>query len=176
MSALAEFYDERIDSRPDLAERYWPLYKAAAALVPRGARVVELGCGTGEFAAYVMGRVSSYLGLDFSSQAIEGARKRLPGIRFRVADLRKDWIPDRDTYVTLEVLEHLDDDLALLDRLPRGAEVILSVPSFDSASHVRFFPEKGDARRRYKGRLHIDHERYVTLPNGAFFHLLRGTL
>jgi trans-aconitate methyltransferase len=172
----AEFYDRRYaEVGESKAERYQPLYAAAAALIPDAADVMELGCGSGGFAALICDR-TYYWGLDFAPGLIEAARQRLPNAVFEVADLRTAVIPRADVYVALEVLEHLDDDLGLLARLPRGARVVLSVPSFDSASHVRFFAASGSARARYRVALAIDHEQEIPLRRGAFFHLLAGVV
>lgn len=170
------FYEARHEEvGGKFAERYIPLYEAAAALIPEGASVVELGCGAGKFAPYALARTGSYLGLDFAPALIDAAEGTHPG-HFAVADLRTDPIPEAQVYVALEVLEHLDDDLGLLARLPRGATAILSVPSFDSASHVRWFPEPGSAKSRYERWLYAVSERTLSLPSGAFFHLLAGTV
>jgi trans-aconitate methyltransferase len=171
-AAPAAFYDSRLARTDSSLDAYRPLFRAAAALLPAG-RVVELGCGTGRFAAFIGER--DYVGLDFAPGHIEAARRYQPDCDFRVADLRTDPIPPADAYVALEVLEHLDDDLGLLRRLPSAATVVLSVPSFDSASHVRFFVARGSAAARYGPELAIDTVRYVELKRGAYFHLLRGT-
>lgn len=178
MSVGADFYDRLLDNpkSPYLGSvddsPYLPMYRAVAALVPPGP-VVELGCGTGRLAAMLTDH--PYIGLDFAERLLEEARAYCPGADFRLADLRTDPIPLAATYVATEVLEHLDDDLALLKRLPLFATVVLSAPSFDSESHVRYFPLKGEARRRYGDLLAIDHEEIVELPRkGAFFHILRG--
>lgn len=135
-------------ARRPLARSPWrPVYEAAARLVPGGARVVDLGSGTGRFASLLPG--AGYLGLDFSAVAVAEARRYAPAHEFRVADLREIVPPPADVYVTLEVLEHLDDDLALLARLQAGALVVLSVPSYDSAAHVRHFPAARHVRDRY---------------------------
>ena len=123
----------------------------------------------------LLGKVRSYVGLDFAPRLISEARRYEPRGDFRVADLRTDPIPDAEVYVANEVLEHLDNDLGLLRRLPKGSTVVLSVPSFDSRSHVRHFPKPSSARNRYGAALHIDHAEVIPLPRGAFFHLLRGT-
>lgn len=173
------FYDRLLDNpkSPYLGpvddSPYLPMYRAVAALVPEGP-VVELGCGTGRLAAMLI-ESHPYIGLDFAERLLEEARVYAPEGDFRLADLRTDPIPLAPTYVATEVLEHLDDDLALLQRLPLFATVVLSAPSFASESHVRWFPSQGDARRRYEQLLAIDHEEYVELPRkGAFFHILRG--
>ena len=172
---MKQFYDERSANQKYLA-RYIPLYAAVLPLIRWGSRVVELGSGNGRMAAILLASEipSSYLGLDFAPETVKRA-KLLVGDVFRVGDLTTCDIPDADVYVTLEVLEHLDDDLGLLSRLPARRTVVLSVPSFDSASHVRHFPQAHSALRRYESVLDIDHDQAVPVPGKrAFFHLLRG--
>lgn len=176
-----EFYDARlaVPGTPLLADAeggpYAALIAAALELVDPTADVVELGCGTGRFARELIARgVGSYVGIDFAPGHIAEARRYVPDAEFRLADLRTALIPRADVYVALEVLEHLEDDLGLLAELPFGSDVVLSVPSFDSASHVRTFPVRGDAVERYCGLLAIDEIRYIDHRRGHFFHLLRG--
>jgi len=71
---------------------------------------------------------------------------------------------DTRTYVCLEVLEHLDDDCDLIGKLPAGARLILSVPSFESDTHVRWFDSFDDVTGRYDGLL--DFTETVVLPVG----------
>jgi trans-aconitate methyltransferase len=183
-----DFYDALLDD-PTSAflgsvedSPYRELYQRVVALVRPGTVVVELGCGSGRLAMLLVDVAWAYIGLDFSKAMIEQARRDasrkfdLMG-HFVVADLRTNYIPDADIYIATEVLEHLDDDLALLARLPSESTVILTVPSFDSESHVRTFPNPGDAVARYEGLLDIDTEERIDLPAaGAFFHLIRGTV
>lgn len=175
------FYDRALADRrnsqwlPLRANPYRMLWAATAELVPGRATIVELGCGTGRLAPLLAARGRSYLGLDFAPAVIAEARRYFPEGRFEVADLTRDPIPEADVYVADEVLEHLDDDLGLLAALPCGSLVVLSVPSFDSAAHVRFFPVWGDAADRYRVLLELD--RALRIPHGKagrFFHLLRG--
>jgi trans-aconitate methyltransferase len=171
----ADFYDERLATVLDAEERYQPLYEAALELVPPQSHVVELGSGSGRFAAMLLEqRAASYIGIDFAPETTTEARRYVGQDVFRVDDLRTCLIPPADVYVSLEVLEHLEDDLALIKRLPRHAWLVLSVPSFPSASHVRWFPEIGSAVRRYEDVLKMDQQQIIPLPSGAFFHLLRG--
>jgi trans-aconitate methyltransferase len=170
LAAPAEFYDAAIP-RLNYRGGYRDLWKRTARLVPPGS-VVELGCGPGLLLPYLAGH--PYIGLDFSAQSIALAQRSFPRADFRVADIREP-IPEANTYVMNEVLEHLDDDLGLLSSLPPSV-VVLSVPSFDSESHVRFFAKEGSAERRYGRILDIDHVEYVPHGNaGRFFHLIRGT-
>lgn len=173
MAKLAEppaFYDAALP-KANYRGGYRDLWRRTAKLVPKDATVVELGCGPGMLLPYL--GIRSYVGLDFSPNAIATARRMYPRADFRVADVREP-IPAADVYVMNEVLEHLDDDLALLRSLPPST-VVLSAPSFDSASHVRFFAKEGAAVKRYGRVLAIDHTEYVRHGSaGRFFHLIRG--
>lgn len=179
-AAPETFYERVLDDprnsqwRPLDGNPYQALWERTAELVPRDQDVVELGCGTGRLAPLLAERSRSYIGVDFAPRLIREARAH-SAADFRVLDLRTDPIPAADVYVANEVLEHLDDDLGLLRRLPEGAMVIVSVPSFDSASHVRYFPDRGAARERYAEVLDIDQWDFVPHGrNGRFFTLLRG--
>ncbi len=55
-----------------------------ARQIPPGHRVLDLGCGTGELLAAM--QPSFGLGIDFSIQAVNRARKRHPKLRFEVSD------------------------------------------------------------------------------------------
>ncbi len=174
------FYDRALADRRNsqwlAVERnpYRPLWEATAALVPEGVSLVELGCGTGRLASLLVPKVRAYLGIDFAPACIAEARRFVPDAAFLVADLRNG-VPEAEVYVANETLEHLDDDLALLRSLPSGSLVILSVPSFDSAAHVRHFPERWQALDRYALALAVDHVEYVPHgTRGRFFHLIRG--
>lgn len=181
MAEGPDFYDRALDDprnsswHPIEGNQYALLWRSTAAMVPEGATVVELGCGTGRLASLIAGKAKHYVGLDFAPRCIAEARRFLPDVIFLVADLRSTPLPDADVYVANEVMEHLDDDRGLVERIPSGATVILSLPSFDSASHVRHFPERGQALHRYADLLDIDTVVYVPHGRrGRFFHLLRG--
>ncbi len=120
----------------------------------RHTRILDIGCGPGQFAEYLLQRCPSieYTGVDFSRVAIDAAKKRCPPGTFVEADLFQTDILDEGEYdlvVALEVLEHLEDDLAVLGRIPAGKDVIFSVPNFDSFGHVRFFPTVASVDERY---------------------------
>lgn len=120
--------------------------------------VVDLGCGDGRLArllSWDRGFKTTYKGVDFSPEAIRVANSRLLGKRFTfaVADITKvsSWNSPRQArcYVFCEVLEHLQDDISVLKAVPKGQPMWLSVPSFDDASHVRWFGQFSDAYERY---------------------------
>lgn len=159
----ADFYDRVYGERPSYQKGwrtspYLVLWNRIMELLDEREcdSVLEVGCGTGQFAE-MLGEhgLGSYEGFDFSSVAIEMAAGRsVPeGYRFSVEDVRTGGsLPSSSAraVVCTEVLEHLDDDLGMMGRLPRGALFVGSVPTRDSAAHVRFFPKSSTVRARYR--------------------------
>lgn len=76
--------------------------------------VIELGCGTGKNTSYLLNRADKVIGLDFSEEMLNKAKKKIIDIRaeFRKADLTTDWKIE-DNYADLItcslVLEHIKD-------------------------------------------------------------------
>ncbi|MEI8120587.1 MAG: glycosyltransferase [bacterium] len=97
--------------------------------VPRGQSVLELGCGTGD----LLNRLepSRGVGVDFSSNMIELARARHPGLRFMCADAHHFEISETFDYVILsDLVNDLWDVQEVLERLRpcchSGTRVILN--------------------------------------------------
>lgn len=134
------------------------MYEALAARIKPNEEVVDLGCGTGRFIELLLrhGHYGPITGVDWSASALEEAFEYVTRtVSFRREDLRE-WEPDPDragntVYVCSEVLEHLEDDLGLVRRIPPGHRFLLTVPNFDSQAHVRTFPRVGDLWERYAG-------------------------
>lgn len=57
------------------------------AMLPRGARVLDAGCGTGRVAAELHARGHTVVGVDADPALIDAARSDHPGPRWLVADL-----------------------------------------------------------------------------------------
>lgn len=176
-AAPAAFYDQDIANPASLAllpleQSPWkPLYDTVLRTIPRGRRIVDLGCGTGRLARLLADyEYANYVGHDFSEAAIAEARRYVPdqGFDFHVTDLTE-WQPGPVTsptiFVCLETLEHLDDDVDLIRRIPNGHRLLLSVPSHDSAAHVRTFRHVSDVFARYE-RL-LDFQAWRGLDFGA---------
>jgi SAM-dependent methyltransferase len=105
-----------------------------------GQRVLEIGCGLGNFARYLVGR-ELYIGTDVSQSSVEHLRGLYQGysnVDVVVADATSAEFRDLgrrniDTVFSLNVFEHIDDHLAALDNaqalLQPGGRLILVVPA-----------------------------------------------
>lgn len=145
-----------------LEDHYW-WYVARRELIgqvvqriasPRAAqKILDVGCGTGANSA-MLTRHGWVAGTDASEHALEFCHRRaLPNL-FRSRIERLPLLPNSlDMVVVLDVLEHVDNDLAVLEELRRvlrpGGSLVATVPAFgflwsehDEALHHR---------RRYTG-------------------------
>ncbi len=68
-------YDRRMDKVS--RGRVRSIKEAVAAEVPQGARVLEIGCGTGELASMMIGRGASVDAFDASPKMVEVVRERV---------------------------------------------------------------------------------------------------
>ena len=59
-----------------------------ASLLPKGARVLDAGCGSGQKAKFFQDRGAHVLGIDFSEKLLEIARQTATASDFRLLDLR----------------------------------------------------------------------------------------
>lgn len=104
-------------------------------------RLIDLGCGPGDFLHDARRRWprAELLGLEMSARGVEMARRKVPTAEFIQADLISAGTPEDERFggwgthaVCSEVLEHVDDPVALLCNgryyLQPGAFVIVTVP------------------------------------------------
>lgn len=59
-----------------------------ASLLPKGARLLDAGCGSGQKAKFFQDRGVRVLGIDFSEKLLAIARQTAPASEFRLLDLR----------------------------------------------------------------------------------------
>lgn len=151
---------------PEEIVEYYKMWKSGAQkLMSKGPdTVIDLGCGAGHFARVLekMGFEGSYHGFDFSKVSIGMARGLVNSreFNFTIADLYKHpfWkqINGKTIFTAFEFLEHIEGDLDVISKIPKGSYVIFSVPSFDSRGHVRHFLNEGEVLDRYSGLINIE--------------------
>jgi 2-polyprenyl-3-methyl-5-hydroxy-6-metoxy-1,4-benzoquinol methylase len=164
---------------------YFPLFRRVLAEVERrGARtVLEVGCGTGAFAHYVLEASRlGYAGFDFSPSAVELAvrRTRRPEL-LSVADARQlaSYATSHDAIVCTEVLEHIEADREVVSLWRPGVLCVASVPNFDADNHVRHFRTEREVLARYQDLITIETVVRVRKPEltdislGSYLRALR---
>lgn len=122
----------------------------------QGGKVLDIGCGTGNFLKKLkdVGVIGD--GLDFSSVGLKKTQEKCPESKLFLLEANKaDIYNNYEVFIMSEFLEHLDDDRGLIGILPRGSMVIVSVPKFDWVSHVRFFETEQSVNKRYGDLINI---------------------
>jgi SAM-dependent methyltransferase len=130
-----------------------------------GRRIWDAGAGIGNVTEHLARHADFVLATEFAQQNLDALRERFadrPGVRIAYCDLARDDALafedcEIDTVISLDVLEHLDDDLHVLRNFwtvlrPEG-RLLLKVPAhpflygaIDEASlHIRRY-RKGDLR------------------------------
>ena len=94
--AVAGAYAERrVDELDDQPFETWLLDRVVAHAA--GGPVVDVGSGPGHITAYLAERGADATGVDISPEMVDEARRRFPGIRFEVGDLRRLSRPPRSS-------------------------------------------------------------------------------
>lgn len=125
-----DYYDKLFREQNDFS-RYDEIHKEIGKIVGNDS-VVDAGCGRGDVAKYI----KNYKGFDFSEEAIKVAKKNKLDVWVGSVYDKKNYI-EADTYLLLEVLEHVDE--SVLDNIPKDKRLIFSVPNFDDPSHLRTY-------------------------------------
>ncbi|ANY19420.1 hypothetical protein A6F68_00894 [Tsuneonella dongtanensis] len=165
------------------------------ALLPAGgdARVLEIGCGSGETGAAALadGLAASYHGVEIAPRAAALARTRLTEvIEGNVESLDLPWTERHfDAVLMSEVLEHLVDPWTVVERvaalLKPGALVVASSPNVAQIAivrgllagrwdltetgvmdrtHLRWFTRASYCRMFEDAGIHVDRIRDLSVP------------
>ena len=82
---IAQAYtDEFFDDAADL-----PFVDMLAYALPKGAKVLDLGCGPGQFSKYLAEKGFAVEGVDISDEMLAIARAKVPNVQFKKMDMRK---------------------------------------------------------------------------------------
>jgi SAM-dependent methyltransferase len=128
-----------------------------------GQRVVEVGCGIGNFTGLLLDR-ELVIALDREEACVESLRERFPGrgnLRVLTCEPGSDGFRDLarfqpDSMICVNVLEHIEDDRAALhamaEILAPGGVIVLLVPAF-AALYGPIDRNLGHYRRYRRGSL-----------------------
>jgi SAM-dependent methyltransferase len=179
----AEWYDDHIADnflKHYSETKYYCLWTVILDRMRRASAkaILDIGCGTGQFAALARDHgIVNYCGFDFSKKRLDYARELCPQFTFVLDDAFTTRLFDTfpyDSVVCTEVLEHVEEDLKLLERVRPGSRMYGSVPSFPSAAHVRFFENANQVAERYSNQFDdFDIDSY--LSSGHWFFVFDGT-
>ncbi len=112
------------------------------AAVPAPARVLDVGCATGEMAGRLLSRGYDVRGVDIAEPMVRRARERWGADRFEVGDGERLPFDDDafDAVVCLGVIEYQDADDRMLGEIRRvlkpGGRAVISTPSAVSPLHL----------------------------------------
>jgi 2-polyprenyl-3-methyl-5-hydroxy-6-metoxy-1,4-benzoquinol methylase len=137
VTASTDYQYREYTLRPEGHHRYLHpvVLRLLEKYVPAGTHVLDAGCGNGNLATQMIDRYP-VCGADLSESGIGAARQLCPEGRFATASVYDDLFALFDqrfgAAISLEVVEHLYDPLALMSRLheavlPEGV-IILSTP------------------------------------------------
>jgi 2-polyprenyl-3-methyl-5-hydroxy-6-metoxy-1,4-benzoquinol methylase len=107
--------------------------------------ILEMGCGTGWFAAK-LAEFGPTTGIDLCEEAIAEARSRFPQITFKAGDVFEMNLPEGhfDVVVSQEVIAHVPDQAGYLERAARalksGGYLIVTTPNRFVHERTRWEP------------------------------------
>jgi len=157
---------------------YFPVWSDVLNFIAPHEEILELGCGNGLLARYLMDNGRIYCnGVDFSSVAIEMAKKNNPNNqnKFSVKDVRNiKRIPKHFTVLSLETFEHLENEIELLQVIDKGAKIVFSVPDFSCEAHQRYFKSFADIVARYSEFISIDRINKIKITETNNIYLIGG--
>jgi SAM-dependent methyltransferase len=133
--------------------------------LPKGARLLDGGCGMGEWTVYLTRRGYPTTGLDVSRKTVAHLQSLFPDMEFAVGDIRATGFPDNvfDLYFSWGTFEHFEEGFGPVVReayrvLKPGALLLTSMP-FDNlriswnAIHAPYRLQPGAAERFYQWRM-----------------------
>jgi 2-polyprenyl-3-methyl-5-hydroxy-6-metoxy-1,4-benzoquinol methylase len=125
--------------------------------LPPGARVLDLGCGEGAFAAELVSAGADVLAVDVAEEPLRRARAAHPGLRTQLIDGEGSWeLPGAgfDVVWAGEVIEHVADTARWLSELRRvlrsGGSLVLSTPQVGRAQLLAAALSRRSFRARFE--------------------------
>ena len=122
--------------------------------LPQGGRILEAGCGTGQWVRLLASKGYNAYGIDFSERTVRASKTKWPDLELVVGDLRS--MPYQDGFfdgvMSLGAVEHdVQGPSAALAEMYRvlrsGGILFCTVPCHNIARHLGAFALKDWARR-----------------------------
>jgi SAM-dependent methyltransferase len=158
-----------------------------------GQRILEIGCGLGNFTQLLLDR-ELYVGVDTSASSVEHINDRyqsFPNIHAEHVSVNDEKLADLhhynfDTVISVNVFEHLEDDLGALKNIKqvlKKGKIILVVPahswlygSMDSPiGHFRRYSKKTMRELLSAGQMRCETQKYINFL-GAIGWLVNGRI
>ena len=79
---LSQVYDDYFSENADHLDEF-------LALVPKGGKILDVGCGTGKDTGYMASKGFEIIGVDLSEGMLAKAKAKYPDLDLRLEDMRK---------------------------------------------------------------------------------------
>lgn len=158
------YYDNKFEQLdPKKYDKYVTLWdKLSQCLSKRDVKsVLDIGCGPGRLGKMLKDTGFDYSGFDFSSVGVGICKSHGLNVWEGNALDEGHYKKQYDAYISTEVLEHITDDLKVIENIPVGSLFVFSVPNFMCKSHVRCFRNEKQIRSRYSSLLDIERVKKV---------------
>ena len=174
-----EFYDEiHRNITPELLENFYRVWHTALSFINPSWRVLDVGCGRGEFGRLCVDKGCQFSGIDFSAEAVKQARRNTPNsviYHGNIFENTKLISSDKYEIITLtEFLEHIEEDLEIIRLIPSTKKVFISIPNYGGRGHVRFFSSLDEVYGRYGDMINIETSSTLTFGPRSKIYCIYG--
>lgn len=170
----SSYYDKIYESSKEYNKefsksRYINLWSAMEKHLIKDKNVVDVGCGVGQTAGFLINKGYGYVGIDFSNEAIKKAflnnsqslsnnEKFFSFICEDIFNVDYSLFKKSAQLFICETLEHINNDIELISKIKNdlpNTNIVISIPSFNDVSHVRYFSSVDEVIERYKSVIKI---------------------
>jgi len=151
---------------------YYPIWQHIIKYIRqiKNPKILEIGCGTGQLAHFLYDEgFKDYKGFDIDSDMVEKAKRNSKqNVFIANAEDKENYIGEYNIIIATEVLEHLKDDLVVINLIKKGVNFLFSIPSFKCDGHLRWFNSAPEIMNYYYDCLYIKELRRLKNPSKWF--------